>query len=152
MKDINWDFIGWFYLLKVFYPPPFQKFFPHHQKFSKETNNPSETSNTCDSVEDQISIMDNILKKNIVQKEVMIMGDELLINIRKTFEISNIYGFLVSHVNISNLSTPIIYLPLSKICWANFDFEFFYPFSKWPFHTISPSPNYSISGFTLVFP
>ena len=152
MKDINWDFIGWFYLLKVFYLPPFQKFFPHHQKFSKETNNPSETSNICDSVEDQISIMDNILKKNIVQKEVMIMSDELLINIRKTFEISNIYGFLVSHVNISNLSTPIIYLPLSKICWGNFDFKFFYPFSKWPFHTISPSPNYSISGFTLVFP
>ena len=141
MKDINWDFIGWFYLLKVFYPPPFQKFFPHHQKFSKETNNPSETSNTCDSVEDQISIMDNILKKNIVQKEVMIIGDELLINIRKTFEISNIYGFLLWDVNISKGFPLNTYQPLSKNCWGNFDFKIFYQFSNRPLHTIFPIQN-----------
>ena len=64
-----------------------------------------------------------------------------LIIISKTFEISNIYGFLLWIVNISKRLPLNTYQSLSKNCWDNFDFKIFYQSSNRPLHTIFPSQN-----------
>ena len=64
-----------------------------------------------------------------------------LIIISNTFEISNIYGFLLWDVNISKGLPLNTYKPLSKNCWGNFDFKIFYQSSNRPLHTIFPFQN-----------
>ena len=128
----------------VFYPLPLSKvFYPIINILTNQWTNfhKSQTLSILSKIITRSILIDNFPKINPLKRKSQSCMTLFHIIISNTFEISNIYGFLLWDVNISKGLPLITYRPLSKNCWGNFDFKIFYQSSKRPLHTIFPFQN-----------
>ena len=128
----------------VFYPLPLSKvFYPIINIFTNQWTNfqKSQTPFILWKIITRSILIDNFPKIFPPKRNSPWCMNLFLIIISKTFEISNIHGFLLWDVNISKGLSLNTYQPLSKNCWSNFDFKIFYQSSNRPLHTIFPFQN-----------
>ena len=128
----------------VFYPVPLSKvFYPIINIFTNRWTifQKCQISFILSKIMTRSILIDNFPKIFPPKRTLQSCMTLFLIIISKTFEISNIYGFLSWDVNISKGLPLNTYQPLSKNCWGNFDLKNFYQSSNRPLHTIFPIQN-----------